>query len=296
MTAIATPVEFAPDAHEIEALKRTFNLSYHIPYAARAAREVGLAGKWVVEVGGSLPPEFVRKHLGVAQWSAIEELGYYHASAGANRVFAPLTKSYTKPLKEATAADLEHNEYLLMDGAVEDAPESLNGQYDVAFSIACFEHLSRMPRALSAMYRLLKPGGVVFSMFSPIWSAHDGHHIPTIVDAAGQRFLFNDNCPIPPWGHLLCTPSELFQQLLGKTDPTAAEEIVYYAYHSPRISRLFAEDYLRYFTLSPFKPLKVVETFRRALSPQLQVELERLHPRKRLFSNNGFLAVLQRPR
>lgn len=295
MTAIASPTEFAPSPAEIEALKRKFELSYHVPYAARAAREVGLAGKRVVEVGGSLPPEFVREHLGVAQWSAIEELGYYRASEGANRVFAPLTKSYTKPLKEAATADLDNHEYLLMDGAVEDAPETLNGQYDVAFSIACFEHLSRMPRALSAMYRLLKPGGVVFSMFSPLWSAHDGHHIPTIVDAAGQRFLFNHNCPIPPWAHLLWTPSEMFQQMLSKTDPTAAEEIVYYAYHSPRISRLFAEDYLRYFALSPLKPIRVVETFKQAPSPQLQAELERLHPRKRLFGNNGFLAVLQRP-
>ena len=132
-------------------------------------------------------------------------------------------------------------------------------------------------------------------MFSPIWSSHDGHHIPTIIDSKGQKFVFNKNSPISPWEHLICTPSQLFQRLLKKTDNTAAEEIVYYTYHSPRLNRLFAEDYLRYFAISPFKACKIVETFRSPPPKELQAELERYHPGNKYFANNGFLAVLQRP-
>jgi len=184
---------------------------------------------------------------------------------------------------------------LLLDGAVENSPVALDGQFDIVFSIACFEHLSRMPLALLAMFRLLKPGGLLFSMFSPIWSSHDGHHIPTIIDSTGQKFVFNKNSPISPWEHLICTPSQLFQRLLKKTDNTAAEEIVYYTYHSPRLNRLFAEDYLRYFAISPFKACKIVETFRSPPPKELQAELERYHPGNKYFANNGFLAVLHRP-
>ena len=107
--------------------------------------------------------------------------------------------------------------------------------------------------------------------------------------------MFNKNCPIPPWGHLVCSPSEMFEFLLGKTDPTTAEEMVYYVYHAPNINRLFAEDYLRYLALSPFQPLTVAETFKRPVPPQLQAELEQFHPGKKLFSNNGYLAILQKP-
>jgi hypothetical protein len=129
----------------------------------------------------------------------------------------------------------------------------------------------------------------------PPQSSHDGHHIPTIIDSAGQKFVFNKNSPISPWEHLLCTPSQLYQRLLKKTDSTAAEEIVYYTYHSPRLNRLFSEDYLRYFAISPFKVCKVVPTFNFNPPKELQAELERYHPGNKYFANNGFLTVLQRP-
>lgn len=296
MTTIATRPEFAPTAAEIQTLGKAFGLSYHIPYAAKAAELVGFAGKRVVEVGGSLPPDFVRTHLGVAQWTAVEELSYWReVEKGGHKQYGPLAKSYTRHLPEAVAADVDNHEYLLLDGAIEQAPAALDGQFDLAFSIACFEHVSRLPKALSAIQRLLKPGGKLFTMFSPIWSAHDGHHLPVITDASGQTFVFNKNCPIPPWGHLVCTPSEMFEFLLSKTDPTAAEEMVYYTYHAPNINRLFAEDYLKYFLLSPFEVTAMVETFKRPVPEKLQAELEYFHPGKKLFSNNGFLAILTKP-
>ena len=288
--------EFAPTAEEVAALRAEHKLSYHIPYAAKAAQLVGIAGKRVVEIGGSLPPAFVRDQRGAAQWTAVEELSYWReVEKGGHKRYGPLGKNFVKHLADASAADLANDEYLLLDGAFENAPSALDGQYDLAFSLACFEHLSRLPKALSAAWRLLKPGGKLFTMFSPIWSAHDGHHLPTITDAAGQTFVFNQNCPIPPWGHLVCTPSEMFEFLLSKTDPTAAEEMVYYIYHAPNINRLFAEDYLRYLQMSPLQILTCTETFSRPVPPALQAELEHFHPGRRKFSNNGFLVVLQRP-
>jgi cyclic pyranopterin phosphate synthase len=127
------------------------------------------------------------------------------------------------------------------------------------------------------------------------WKGTELENIPTIIDSAGQKFVFNKNSPISPWEHLLCTPSQLYQRLLKKTDSTAAEEIVYYTYHSPRLNRLFSEDYLRYFAISPFKVCKVVPTFNFNPPKELQAELERYHPGNKYFANNGFLTVLQRP-
>jgi SAM-dependent methyltransferase len=297
MSTLTSPrPEFAPSDADLAVLRKSFGLSYHVGYAAKAAEAVGFVGKRVLEIGGSLPPEFVRDHLGAEQWTGVEELSYWReVQKGGHKNYGPLGKEYVKHLGEATPADVAGNAYLLLDGAIENAPASLNEQFDLAFSIACFEHLSRLPKALSAAYRMLKPGGKLFAMFSPIWSSHDGHHLPVITDAAGQTFVFNKNCPIPPWGHLVCTPSEMFEFLLSKTDPTAAEEMVYYVYHAPNINRLFAEDYVRYVGLSPFRTLALVETFKRPVPPNLQAELEHFHPGKKLFSNNGYLAILQKP-
>src|SRR3954470_15665690 len=98
-TEVIQRAEFAPSGPELESLRATFNLSYHLPYAAKAAQQVGFVGKRILEVGGSLPPVFVRDSLGAAQWTAVEELSYWRTvEAGGHRKYAPLGKSYTNHL------------------------------------------------------------------------------------------------------------------------------------------------------------------------------------------------------
>ncbi len=58
-------------------LKEKYGLTYHVPYALEAEKRIGLRGKRVLEVGGTLPRDLVLGELGVAQWVGIEYLGYY---------------------------------------------------------------------------------------------------------------------------------------------------------------------------------------------------------------------------
>ena len=291
---LTAPKTFKPTGPEIEYLKQRFNLSYHINYCAQADQLVGLRGKRVLEVGGSLPAQFVQQQLGVAQWTAVEELSYWRTVDRVEHLCdSPLQQAADAKLADAKP-DLLDKDYVLLDGAIEDAPDALAGQFDVAFSIACFEHVSRLPKALDKIARLLKPGGQLFTMFSPIWSAHDGHHLPEITDRSGRTFKF-DRSPIPPWGHLLAGPSGLYQYLCNHTDAATAEEMVYYVYHAPHINRLFAEDYVAYFQQSPLQ-IKICDgTFPTDIPAAMQAELEKMHPDKTLFRFNGLLAVLQKP-
>jgi SAM-dependent methyltransferase len=284
---------FAPSPSETAALQARFDLSYHIPYCAHADKVVGLRGKRVLEVGGSLPAEFVRDYLKAARWTAIEELSYWRTvDQVENLANSPLQRRADAKLSAATPHLLERD-YLLLEGAVEDAPDALDAQFDVAFSIACFEHVSRLPKALHRISRLLRPGGQLFTIFSPIWSAHDGHHLPEITDRSGRKFKF-DRSPIPPWGHLLAGPSGLYEFLCKQTDAATAEEMVYYVYHAPHISRLFLEDYVNYFQQSPLEVKTCTGMFASEIPAHMQSELERLHPGRTHFRFNGLLAVLQK--
>src|ERR1700689_3601535 len=74
---LAAAETFAPTLAETAGLQARFGLSYHVPYCAHADKLVGLRGKRVLEVGGSLPVGFVRDHLGAAQWTAVEDLSYW---------------------------------------------------------------------------------------------------------------------------------------------------------------------------------------------------------------------------
>lgn len=285
------------DADRIKALQSRFGLSYHVPYALSAENLVGLKGKDVLEVGGSLPAGFVWEGLGARRWISIEEMEYWREStATGHGQGTPPVQAFAGSLAEVGDVDALGG-HAVLDGRIEALPASLHGCFDVVFSIAAFEHIDRMPLALEAMFKALRPGGAVFTMYSPIWSAHDGHHLPTIVDASGKRFDFSSS-PIPRWGHLTMRPPELYRHLLNHTDAATAGQIVYYVYHSPHINRLFTEDYIGFFQQSPFtvERIQLIFPFQGAEGQveKAQKTLEGLHPGRRHFLNNGILAVLRK--
>ena len=254
---------------------------------------VGLRDKSVLEIGGSLPEGFAREGLGARCWIAIEEMAYWHeirASGGVQGT--PPARRLVRRFADAGAADLDAG-YGVFAGRAEELPEALWEGFDIAFSIAAFEHIDRLALTLDGIHAALRPGGRLFAMFSPIWSAHDGHHLPEIHDREGRRFNFASS-PIPPWGHLLLRPPELFEHLTAQTDRETAAEIVYYVYHSSHINRLFAEDYVAYCRMSAFDVERCDATFSQSPPPELQRELERRHPGRAMFENNGMLLVLRK--
>jgi SAM-dependent methyltransferase len=282
----------------IKALQVAFGLTYHVSNALHAETLVGLRGKDVLEVGGSLPANFVLGEIGARRWFSIEEMEYWRESTATGHTQGtPPVQTFAGPLSVVTDISVL-GAHAVFDGRIERLPSSLHGCFDVIFSIAAFEHIDRMPLALDAMFKALRPGGAVFSMYSPIWSAHDGHHLPTIIDAQGHRFDFSSS-PIPRWGHLTMRPPELHQYLLKHTDPATASEIVYYVYHSPHINRLFTEDYITFFHKSSFVVEKMLLTFPfqgpAELLEKAQKTLEGLYPGRRHFLNNGILVVLRKP-
>lgn len=285
--------QFTPDhfAH----CQSIFNLTYHIPYAYQCQELVGFQGKNVLEVGGSLPPQFVFDYLQVKSWSAIETPDYEESLVEVGGIVHTGTILKTDCKSCLGFSDAHGSRYNLFLANIEELPAPHYEKYDLIFSIAAFEHIHKLPAALEKMYLALKPGGQLFSMFSPIWSAPDGHHIPTVVDQAGRTFDRGKNCPIPPWGHLLMRPSEMCNYLYQITDRETAELITFYTYNSNHINRFFSEDYIEFIQQSSFVVERLDLTFPTNVSPDIQSNLENRFPGCRYFSNNGIMMVLRRP-
>lgn len=79
--------------------------------------------------------------------------------------------------------------------------------------------------------------------------------------------LFDRNDPdrkqiIGPWGHLLQTRQQTYQDISTRFDRELAEEIIYYTYNSNHINRYFSEDYLSVFQGSAFEVIEHQITFR----------------------------------
>lgn len=281
----------ALDSDSIQSLRQRFNLSYHIMLLWEAEKKVGIKGQRVLEVGGSLPRDLVLGEAGAVQWWGVEDFDYWNS--------LPLDGGGTRPREVPTrqlkdvevASTLE--DYGVFLGRIEDLPAGLHRQFSRVFSIACFEHIHRISLALEAMHAALEPGGLLFTVFCPIWSAYDGHHIPNITDASGKRWSFT-NSPIPPWGHLIMSPPELEAYLQKKMDKKTAGELVYHVYNNPHINRYKTEDYVRFIKQSPFEIVDLVAVYPAEITPDIQAELERRHPGYKNFNNNGLAAVLRK--
>ncbi|MGA0198102.1 MAG: methyltransferase domain-containing protein [Prochlorotrichaceae cyanobacterium] len=179
---------------QIEDCQSKFNLSYHVNYAKICQDLVGFENSDVLEVGGSLPPDFVFNYLGAKSWTAIEAPSYAESLEQASGLTHTGTIiSRVQNPEELKFKNYQTDKYRFYLENIEDLPDEYSEQFDLIFSIATFEHIHKLPAALDKMFLALRPGGKLFSMFSPIWSAHDGHHLPEIKDSSGQKFNFGNS-------------------------------------------------------------------------------------------------------
>jgi len=281
-----TPLVLGLSEAQLQHFQTAFKLSYHLNYLQVCQQFVPLRGLDVLEVGGALPASLVIDHLGCNSWTAVEAPAYDQELGAANQFHR---NAQDQVHQQNHAASYTH---LYLD--IEAIPEVHYGQYDLIFSIACFEHIHRLPQALRVMHLCLKPGGRLFTMHSPIWSAFDGHHLPIGIPARFESSNNDQQQIFRPWEHLLLTRSQAFQVIRDRFDSEFAEEVIYYTYNSDHINRYFSEDYLIILQNILFKIEQYELTFLTQPPEAIQVALEQRYLGYKQFSNNGVLALLAR--
>lgn len=264
----------------IDEIGAKYQLTYHTPYLKHFLAGFDAKGKDILEVGGALPRELVINHLGCNSWTCTESPDYDNELGEANQqtILGPQTNDGC---------------YSTVLSNIEDFDDSHTERYDCIFSIACFEHIARLPEALDAMHRCLKKGGLLFSMFSPIWSSYVGHH------------LFHCKVPEPyaeltkpyilgPWEHLLKTRYQLHTDLTQRFDKSFADELIYNTFNSPHINRYFTEDYIRFVYQTKFQIEEFSATYKEPMPDGMQKALEDAHPGYKMFDNTGILLRLRK--
>ncbi|CAK22511.1 bifunctional 2-polyprenyl-6-hydroxyphenol methylase/3-demethylubiquinol 3-O-methyltransferase UbiG [Synechococcus sp. CS-197] len=273
--------------NQITRIRETFKLSYHLPYLEHCAQKIPLKGLDVLEIGGALPASLVLDHCECNSWTAVEAPSYDEELGEANQ--------FHRNEADKRRVDALGQRYRHHYCNAEDLDGSHHNQYDLIFSIACFEHIARLPLAIEQMLLYLKPGGKLFTMHSPIWSAFDGHHLPIGIPDRFDKQLQHQSYIFQPWGHLLQSRSQTYADISNRFDKQFAEEVIYNTYNSNHINRYFSEDYFTIFNNSGFSILEYQTTFHRHPDQQTQQTLETRYPGYKQFANNGIYAILQKP-
>lgn len=124
--------------------------------------------------------------------------------------------------------------------------------FDCIVSISAFEHVHGFDNALCEMHRILKPGGVLFSNFGPLWSGSFGHHMWF----THREILYNYwNTFLPPYCHLLMTPSEIVNFCVPLYGEDVSLKIVEYLFTTTDQNRLLFSDYQTMISKTNFEVL-----------------------------------------
>ena len=190
---------------------------------------VDLRDKAVLEIGGSIPYELIAPTR-VSKW----------VSTDIN--FKRLDK------RNASERPVWHK-VIINDASKMGFKDS---SFDIVYSINSFEHILDLESCINDIYRVLRPGGLLFSKFTPIWSSRRGHH--TWICHNEKLVHFNDDI-IPDWYHLCHKEEELIEILKRKYDTGLSKKIIKYIFYSNDLNRLTDKDFERILFLKPFKKI-----------------------------------------
>jgi hypothetical protein len=167
--------------------------------------------------------------------------------------------------------------------------------FDAIISIATLEHVRDLKKFLEECNRVLRPGGVFYTKFSPVWSCGIGHHVFAVAGHKEARFWKPGKNPLPDFSHLIWGPDEMRSFLhSGPCDDRLIEPIISWVYNCNDINRLFLEEYISAFRKSPFKQLVLNLITLYAPPEAILVQLQAKYGTNHDFSCQGIEAVFLR--
>jgi len=172
--------------------------------------------------------------------------------------------------------------------------------FDLLISSSAFEHIQPFDTALAEMYRILKPGGFLFSNFGPIWSCSYGHHLWLVHEGELLNYW---TLVLPPYAHLLMSRTELKEHLAGQYSQSTCDAISEYILNSPEQNQLFYEDYEAIVSASSFEVLlfkgydveQLDQKYSPALTPEILQQLSQKYPNRKNFWHSGITMLLHKP-
>ena len=115
-----------------------------------------------------------------------------------NKFESSIDEQQRKRIRKITSAS-----YNIIFDDIRKCDSLKKNSFDLIYSISCLEHIRKLDKAISEMYRLLNPGGLMMHHLNPIWSENGGHALGTLDS---------------PWLHVVLKEKE-FERYLKEIHP-----------------------------------------------------------------------------
>ena len=166
--------------------------------------------------------------------------------------------------------------------------------FDVLLNIATFEHIHHLDITMREMHRLLKPGGIMYAQFGPLWSSAVGHHLWCYLD--DEIFRFNDPKlnPLDDFDHLVYDRHELAEKLARSWDDRTVNHLVNAVFDHSHINRTFHHEICDYMEQSPLEVLHMGKSWDIPVPHEIEQRLRDRHGDRSDFSCAGMQIVLRK--
>ncbi len=275
MSKASEPI-FSKQIEVIDEIAHLYNSPYQIRELIYYHAKSNLKGKKLLEIGGVSPNDILFDLLGISEYINIESPDYIDLEDGISysEKFKPHEKKKTIL---CNAEDI--NSYIE------------NESQDFIFSVACFEHIYDLEKALISCHSCLKNNGYLYSYFAPIYSSlEEGDHgvIP-------DHKLFETK----PIGLHLLSANDQRKRLIknGIRDPREIQDLLANINFNRCPNRLLYEDYEKILTESPFFVFELKRLDFLNLSKKYSLEIKEIRESNPLIGNMisiGFRVLLGR--
>lgn len=182
----------------------------------------------VLEIGGVLSPT---KYIGkFSSWTSVDPV--YEPSPGCACVSEPAGRVHIKDT--ILSAHLPTT------------------SFDFIFSCNAFQHITPVRESVEKVFTLLRPGGILYAHFGPIWSGPDGAHIEGF-QWEERTYNFWDTQLIPHWSHLALDAPQMKRLLVQIYTEDFSEALTTHIYQSPWLNRASYQDYQQAFAQKGIK-------------------------------------------
>lgn len=125
--------------------------------------------------------------------------------------------------------------------------------FDLVYSLATFEHVADLPGALGQIRRILRPGGLLVAVWSPIWNGFNGHHYGSTISNPSHHDIDL------PWAHLIFSPQRLPAYLVAAEGFSSAEadRATDFIFHSSVLNHLGYSEYRQIFSNAGMEVLRL---------------------------------------